>query len=239
MFNIWSIFQISSKNLEKVFCFLDNSSWIGYGQFFLLRIEYLSLAVNALTNTAGISDTLRRTFSNSIFGKAMQKFDQSAAVQVTGLLNMLTVASFFETRLLRHLTNHIFCSLEFWKYITYEGHLFSFKMFKPWCRFPICSRKLKKKILSFLVSCSWIGCSKFLLLRREYLLSAVNVLTNTLRVSDKLRRTFPNTIFAKVMKQYDESAVVQFFRLFNMLTVAQCCEARLFWHLTNHIFRSL
>ena len=41
------------------------------------------------------------------------------------------------------------------------------------------------------------------------------------------------------MKQDDGSVVVQFFRLFNMLTLARWYETRLFRHSTNHIFRSL
>ena len=41
------------------------------------------------------------------------------------------------------------------------------------------------------------------------------------------------------MKQYDESAAMQFFVLFNMLTVERCFETGLFKHLTNHVFRSL
>ena len=41
------------------------------------------------------------------------------------------------------------------------------------------------------------------------------------------------------MEEYDGSAVVQFFRLFNMLTVARCSETRRFRHLTNQIFGSL
>ena len=43
--------------------------------------------------------------------------------------------------------------------------------------------------------------------------SAVNVLTNTPRISDTLRRIFSDSIFAKVKKQYDGSALVQVYRL--------------------------
>ena len=45
-----------------------------------------------------------------------------------------------------------------------------------------------------------------------------------LRFSISLRRTFPKEIHSKVMKKYKESAVVQFFWLFNMLTVEGCSE---------------
>ena len=69
--------------------------------------------------------------------------------------------------------------------------------------------------------------------------SAANMLTNTPRISDTLRQTFFNSLFAKVMKQYHGSAVVQFFRLFIMLTVARCSETKLFKRLTKNILRSL
>ena len=86
-----------------------------------------------------------------------------------------------------------------------------------------------QKNFRFLDNCSWIGCGKFFLLRREYLSSAVSVLTNTPNISDTVRRIISNSIFAKVMKKYDGSAVVQVFRLFNILTVARCSEARLLY----------
>ena len=67
-------------------------------------------------------------------------------------------------------------------------------------------------------------------------------------ISDKLRRTFSNSIFTKVMKRsggsdvvqffllFNMSDVVQFFRLLNMLTVGRCSETKRFRHLTNGIF---
>ena len=39
-----------------------------------------------------------------------------------------------------------------------------------------------EKVFSFWDNCFWIGCVNFSLLRREYLSSAVNVLTNSLKV---------------------------------------------------------
>ena len=53
-----------------------------------------------------------------------------------------------------------------------------------------------------------------------------------------LRPTFSNAVSTKVMKQYDESAVVQLVALFSMLTVEGCFETELCRHLTNHIFCS-
>ena len=186
-----------------------------------------------LTTNPRIPDTVKPIFSNSIFAKVMKQYDVSALVQVYRLLNMLTVARYSEMRFFRHLTNHIFPSL-------YIGNVIFFflKYFNILCRFQICSKKLKK-LFCFLGSCSSIGFRKFFLFPREYLSSAVNGLTNTPRISNTLRATFINSIFAKVMKQYDGSSLLQFFRLVNILTVARCSQTSLFRHLTNHIFRSL
>ena len=92
------------------------------------------------------------------------------------------------------------------------------------------------KIISFLDNCSWIQWGKIFLLRREYMTSGDKMLANTRRISDTLRWTLSNLTFAKVTKQSHGSAVMEIFRLFNMLTVARCSQARLFTHLTNYIF---
>ena len=51
-----------------------------------------------------------------------------------------------------------------------------------------------------------------------------------LRFQISLRRKFSNAVSDEVMKQYHESAAVQFFRLFNMLTVESCSETGLVRH---------
>ena len=47
-------YRNAEKNWEKVFCFWDNSIWIGCVKLSLLRGEYLSSAVNVLTNSLNI-----------------------------------------------------------------------------------------------------------------------------------------------------------------------------------------
>ena len=44
-------YRNAEKSLEKVFCFWDNSIWIGCVKLCLLRREYLSSAVNMWTNS--------------------------------------------------------------------------------------------------------------------------------------------------------------------------------------------
>ena len=50
---------------------------------------------------------------------------------------------------------------------------------------------------------------------------------------------FSDSILPKVMKQDDEGAAMQFFGLFNMLTVEGCSKTWLLRYLTNQVFRSL
>ena len=96
-----------------------------------------------------------------------------------------------------------------------------------------------EKLFSFLDNCSWIGSGKFFLLQTEYLSLAFDVLTNAIKILDTERRTFSNSIFVKMMKQFDEIAAVQFLGVFNMLAVEGCSETEIFRHSTNDVFCSL
>ena len=53
----------AEKIWEKVFCFWDNSIWIGFVKLSLLRREYLSSAVNVLTNSLKIFHSTKTDFS--------------------------------------------------------------------------------------------------------------------------------------------------------------------------------
>ena len=156
MFKIWFRFQISR------ICFLDNCSWIGCGKFFLLRREYFPSTVNVLTNTHRISEPLTLTFSNTIFAKVIKQYDGSAVVHFFRLFNMLTVPRYCERRLFKYLTNHIFRSLYFQKYITFENHTL-FQIVQHVMQIPDIQQKIKK-FFCFLDNWSWIGCGKFFLL---------------------------------------------------------------------------
>ena len=51
-------------------------------------------------------------------------------------------------------------------------------------------------------------CLKLPLLKREYLSSAVNVLTNSLKIFHALRKTLSNSITFTVINEYGKRAVV-------------------------------
>ena len=63
-FSKCSKLYVDSKNAikywQKVFEFGDKCIWIASGTFSLLWREYLSLAVNVLTNSSKISDLMKR-----------------------------------------------------------------------------------------------------------------------------------------------------------------------------------
>ena len=104
-----------------------------------------------------------------------------------GAFDAFPVEGCSETRLFTHLSNYVFRSPQFRKYISYEGHLFVSKCFK----FDVDLRNAEKNgelFFPFLSSWNWIGCSKFSVLGIEILPSAVNVVTNSLRISDITKR---------------------------------------------------
>ena len=55
-------FSNSKKNWYEVFCFRDNSIWIGCNKLSLLRREYLSSAVNLSTKSLKILHSTKRVF---------------------------------------------------------------------------------------------------------------------------------------------------------------------------------
>ena len=87
-----------------------------------------------------------------------------------GPFRMLTLERYSETRLFRHLSNHVCCSLIFLKHINYEIHIFLSKcsIFDVKFRNEV---KTSEIFFCFLDNYIWVDCHKFSLLRREYLSS--------------------------------------------------------------------
>ena len=99
---------------------------------------------------------------------------------------MLHVEGSSESRLFRHLSNHVFLSPSAQKYISCERHFF-WKCSKLTLNLENV-KKNSEKIFPFLDQCIWKSCNQFPLLRRECLSSGVNGLTNspqTLHISHR------------------------------------------------------
>ena len=90
--------------------------------------------------------------------------------------NILLLEGSSERGLFRDLFNHVFRWPYFQKYISYEIDLF-LKCSSFTIEFKILETNWGKAFC-FWDSCIWIGCLKLSLLDREYLSSAVNMLTN-------------------------------------------------------------
>ena len=78
--------------------------------------------------------------------------------------------------------------------------------------------------------------------RRDYLLTAVKVLTNSPKISHITKRDIFQVSFPQSDEKYDKSAVCRFHKClgsYNMLTFGQCSETALFKDWSNQVFRSL
>ena len=110
-FNLY--FENAERNWGNAFCFWDYCIWIGCSELSLLRREYLSPAINMLTN---ILKTLHITQTNIFYSIAftvINKYGESGVRQIStvfGSLTVLLVEGSSETGIFRHLFHHVFPS---------------------------------------------------------------------------------------------------------------------------------
>ena len=164
LFHFWNLHQILNilketmivktffQIWEKIFCFSDNSIWIWSVKFSQSWTLYLACSVNVLTNTAKISPNTKgdilqirscendeKTWKKSFhqdFGSVCNAFPcwlSKRALKWRLLESVLTKFS-------------IVCSFGNTLGMTI---IFSFKMFKIWCRFQKWNKKLKKSFSFF------------------------------------------------------------------------------------------
>ena len=86
-------------------------------------------------------------------------------------------------------------------------------------------KKSSEKVFCFLDKCMWIDPAKVPLLRREYLSSAVNVLTISPKI---LHITKRNSIVFTVIKKYGKGASLQIVTVFGTVYHIACW--RVFWN---------
>ena len=130
----------------------------------------------------------------------MKKGPSSGFQQCFWPFTMFLVEVSSETGFFRHLYNHLFRSPEFRKDILYQGHRFFWKCSK----FNVDFKNPKKNqewVFCFWDYSIWIGFVKLSLLRREYLSSAVNVLTNSLNILHSTNRQFFQLNFVHIYQQ--------------------------------------
>ena len=84
-------------------------------------------------------------------------------------------------------------------------------------------------------------CMKFSMFRLEYFSSVVNVLTDSVKISDWTIADFTQLNYLEFMTKYVNSSceiIQQCLEPVNTLTNEWCSEARPFRRLSNHLFRS-
>ena len=152
-------FKAAMKIWQKAFNSLHKRIWVGCKKFSLLEREYLSLAVNMLTNSSNILYlTKKDVFPSHLISqwwKSRTKEISCWFQHCCGPANTLNTEECSETVPFRHLSNHIFWRQQFRKYLTYETNVF-FKMFQYLCGFRNC-KKIWQKVLGFLDNYIWIS----------------------------------------------------------------------------------
>ena len=139
---------------------------------------------------------------------------------------MLILKACSETTLFTECSDEVFHSLELRRYISYDHHLF-LKMFKILCRFQKLKKKLRK-FFQFSDNCIWIGSCKLSQSSTGYLSSAVNVLTNSPKISPIIRGEISKSTSLRMMKKHDKSALMEISEVFG--TLSQVYSQSVFWN---------
>ena len=129
-----------------------------------------------------------------------------------GLLTMLLLKGIFQQRFLDIYLTTFFGVCKFGNTFAMSV-IFFLKVLKISSIFQIFRRKLGKKFF-FWDNCIWKGCVKLSLSRREYLSSAVNVLTNSVKIFHITKRDFSNSISFAVINNYVKSTAVMIWNMF-------------------------
>ena len=127
--------------------------------------------------------------------------------QCFGPFTMLHVEGSSPTGAFRHLSKPVFRCREFRKYRRYVVRFFK----KCW-KFTVDSKNEEKnweKMFCFWDKCIWIVCIELSLLRREYLSSAVNLLTESLKTFHVTKKNFSNSLTFRVINQYGKGAGIK------------------------------
>ena len=93
MFKTESRFQKCKKTEKIFFCLWDNCIWKCGNKLYLLRRQYLSSAVNVLTNGPNIFHT--QTFSNWISFTVINKYGKGALIQISTVFRSVYCVSFW------------------------------------------------------------------------------------------------------------------------------------------------
>ena len=189
-FKIWCRFEKDKKDVRKNFSFCDICIWIVCCKLSLASREYILSAVNVLTKSLKTLDvTQSDSFSLNYLQSDQwiwQRCWQWYWISVLGRFSCYLWRGPLKQDLLDICLTTYFGALIF-------GNTWIMRVifFRKYSKFNVDSENPQKnweKSDCFWDKCIWICCVKFPLLRREYLSSAVNVLTNILNISHVTKR---------------------------------------------------
>ena len=193
MFKIESKFiKCNKKNGEDFFRFWEKGIWKCCNKLRLLRREYFSLAVSGLINSPKIFCIIKRDFFELICLHRNQKIWQrcchldfnSVSVSLPYYVSKGPLRrDFFDTYL-----STVFRVCKF-KNTSAMRVIFFLEMLKSQPKFRKCIEILRN-VFNFWDNSIWKCCKKLPLLRREYLSSAVNGLTNSPKIFHISQRNF-------------------------------------------------
>ena len=174
-------FQKYSKKLRKIFCFWDNSIWIGIAKLSLLRTGYFSSAANLLTRSPRIWSVKNRDFfqfkwlgSDQWIGKRCCDVDFNSASK--SLPYCLSKGPLKRDVLDIYLTK--FSEAVISEIQNLWGSYFAPNLLKFNLNFKKAAKN-KENLFCLWDNCIWIGIVKLSLVRTGYILSAANMLTSS------------------------------------------------------------
>ena len=217
----WSLNRLKEPYLSYS---TDRAVWIVCIELSLLRREYLSPAVNVLTKTLQTFHGTKGDLSNSITLKVINQYRKGAVVKIESVFccvyhvacrEVLPDGS-FQTFMLPRLSRWVISEIQklwgsyfFWICSKFDADLEK-------------AEKNSEKVFCFRDKYTWIVCIELSLLIREYLSSAVHVLTKSLKTFHVTKSDFSNSITFKLLNQYGKGAGVKVESVFRPVHHVAC-----------------
>ena len=140
------------QNLKQIFRFSDKCIWIGSCKFSQSSIWYFPSGVNMLRNKAKISPNTSEDIFQINFPendeKKLSKYYHGDFASIWGAFTIWLYMRVMKQRFLESVLTKFFTVGNFGKTLAMTN-IFSFKMFKIWCRFQKWNQKLRKTFSFF------------------------------------------------------------------------------------------
>ena len=178
--------------MRKICCFWDKCIWIGSLRFSLLRREYLSSTVNVLINSLKILHVTKRDLFQLNYLHSDEWIMWRCCRLDWNCVSVHLPCCVSKCPMKRDvLDNYLTMCFEV---LNFGNTSVMRVIFYCKCsKFNVSLKNAPKnweKVCCFLDQCTWVCCVKCSLLRREYLSSALYLLTNSLKILHITKRHF-------------------------------------------------